>query len=33
MGTQSTKKHLKLASIVNFTFLRNDTPYKKQGQT
>lgn len=33
MGTQSTNKHLKLASGVNFTFLGNDTPYKNQGQT
>jgi hypothetical protein len=33
MATQSTKKHLKLASSVNYTFLGNDTPYKKQGQT
>jgi hypothetical protein len=29
MGTQLTKKHLKLAPSVNFSFLGNDTPYKK----
>jgi len=33
MGTQITNKHLKLTPSVNFAFLGNDTPYKKQGQT